>query len=813
MNYSIQVSPKNLSQKPSKAEMGKLIKTLTTALKLKSVSEFVDIVTSPKSWLWTGAELVGGFGDRNWKSQQVFALDFDCGVLPEEMVERSIKNELTPNFWYTTFSDTPELRKFRLVFIFDECIHSKQDAVNILKYLHQIFPEADKAAKDLSRKFFGGKAVFIISEIPISLKTTLEKIDLIVICNDHGKTRKLDRILKERGKHIQKSLKPNIKNDEEAIQKFRSTHQLEIPNWPEMSKNVKIFDDFVSGKWLYHPQIFGIASSLHWYKGGSKFMTETMKRHNLEGKTKYTDDKFKIPGYCAYMKYFPQNLETYSPYSEDHQYKDLVTAFTKPRRGVIITKEHRPSAKLEVVESAIDNVFKDFMSTNEPGISILKVPTGIGKTERLINLTGVAIGTPTHKLKEEIGKRMHSEIIISPNLPIFSSRKLNNRIGQLYARGCHHQANSLIKSVAKGQFDQPTMQDVKKAAIYLKDLANLRKISKETSLITTHERLFHTALPQGKLIFDEDPEKLLFEINMFTMNDLENMTNDTYIKKPSIKAILGEIKTLLEKSEPGIIYETPNKIKQAGLEEENEELLVVEVKNDLNGFLRSSYFMRDKKNKAYLRYIILNPIPENKQVLLMSASISEFIYDTYFGERIKRKVVFDKVESIGKIIQDTKFSFSRKSLDTKIPEEIKNQKDFKILTYKEFQKEFGEMSSKLYFGNCAGYDELKGKDLIVLGTPHINPIKYLFIAAALGFDVNSMNQKMRFQEAERNGFGFKFNTYDNEILQKIQMDLIETELIQAVGRARTLREDCEVRVFSNLPLVNTTEFVFNLKMN
>lgn len=813
MDFLIQVSPKNLFQKPAKDEVGQLVKALTTVLKLKSVSEFADIVKPPKSWLWTGAELKGGLGNRNWKSQQVFALDFDNGVLPEDMIERSVQNDMTPNFWYTTFSDTPDLRKFRLVFIFDEPIYSKLDAENILKLLHQLFPEADKMAKDLSRKFYGGKEAYIITETLIPLKPLLEKIDLMIISTDSGKRRKLCRIHKERSANNQNTLSSNLVRDEKTIEKFKSLYQLENPDWSELTEKVRILKEFLAGEWLHHPQLFGLASSLHWYKGGAQLMVETMKRYNKAGKTNYTTDKFTIPGYCTYMGYHPQKLDKYSPYAEDHVFEDLVSDFAKPRKGVIITREERPIAKLETVENAMDDLFKEFMASNEPGISILKVPTGIGKTERLVNLRGVAIAAPTHKLKAEIGERMNVDNNVTQNLPVFNSRKLNIQIAQLYARGCHRQANSLIKLVAKGQFSQAKMNDIREAAAYLENLSNLRKVSKESTIITTHERLFHSAFPQDKLIFDEDPEKLLFEINMFTMNDLENVTNDTFIKAPTTKAILRDIKKLLEKSEPGIIYETPNEIKQAGLEEKEEDLLEIEVKNNLNGFLRSSYFMRDKKNKAYIRYIILNPFPENKQVLLMSASISDYIYNTYFGKRIKRTVAFDKVESIGRIIQDTKFSFSRQSLDKKIPENIKNQNGFKILTYKEFQKDFDKMSSKLYFGNCAGYDELKGKDLIVLGTPHINPIKYLFIAAALGFDVNSMNQKMRFQEAERNGFGFKFNTYDDEVLQTIQMDLIEAELIQAVGRARTLREDCEVRVYSNLPLINTTEFVHNLHLN
>jgi hypothetical protein len=115
----------------------------------------------------------------------------------------------------------------------------------------------------------------------------------------------------------------------------------------------------------------------------------------------------------------------------------------------------------------------------------------------------------------------------------------------------------------------------------------------------------------------------------------------------------------------------------------------------------------------------------------------------------------------------------------------------------------------MHFGNCSGYDELKGKDIVVLGTPHYNPIQYLLFASAMGIDVNSIQTEMREQRVEWNGFRFRFMTYDDPRLQKIQLGLIESELVQAVGRARTLRTNAKVEVFSNLPLKIADKFIEN----
>lgn len=47
---------------------------------------------------------------------------------------------------------------------------------------------------------------------------------------------------------------------------------------------------------------------------------------------------------------------------------------------------------------------------------------------------------------------------------------------------------------------------------------------------------------------------------------------------------------------------------------------------------------------------------------------------------------------------------------------------------------------------------------------------------------------------------FYLNTYKNEGLQMIQIWLISSQLEQAVGRARLLREDCTVTVFAGFPV-------------
>ena len=96
----------------------------------------------------------------------------------------------------------------------------------------------------------------------------------------------------------------------------------------------------------------------------------------------------------------------------------------------------------------------------------------------------------------------------------------------------------------------------------------------------------------------------------------------------------------------------------------------------------------------------------------------------------------------------------------------------------------------------------------MVGTPHLKNTKYFLFANILGINYTNDDTKMSYQWIEHNGFRFKFNTFFHEGLRIIQLLLIEAEIIQAVGRARTLRYNCAVSLYSNFPLKQSSEFIF-----
>jgi hypothetical protein len=127
-----------------------------------------------------------------------------------------------------------------------------------------------------------------------------------------------------------------------------------------------------------------------------------------------------------------------------------------------------------------------------------------------------------------------------------------------------------------------------------------------------------------------------------------------------------------------------------------------------------------------------------------------------------------------------------------------------IITFKEFENSFDNVAAT--FGGLAGIDALGGKNMTVIGTPHWHPNAYLLLASALGVEIQAQDYEgLSACVVRRNGYEFVIMTYrSNLALREVQLHLIESDLIQAIGRARLVRNDCRVTVMSNFPIVGAT---------
>ncbi len=91
---------------------------------------------------------------------------------------------------------------------------------------------------------------------------------------------------------------------------------------------------------------------------------------------------------------------------------------------------------------------------------------------------------------------------------------------------------------------------------------------------------------------------------------------------------------------------------------------------------------------------------------------------------------------------------------------------------------------------------MNGQDISVIGLPN-SPVE---IYNLYGMAFHETPSAMFPQFAEYKGYKFHCMTFKNKILREIQFTIINSNLEQAIGRARLLRNNCTVKVFARFPI-------------
>ena len=181
--------------------------------------------------------------------------------------------------------------------------------------------------------------------------------------------------------------------------------------------------------------------------------------------------------------------------------------------------------------------------------------------------------------------------------------------------------------------------------------------------------------------------------------------------------------------------------------------------------------------------------------IVLSATADTFIYKHYFGSDNVKAYECRQAKYLGSLKQYYDGSYSRKYIDTNdnLWDKIRSKiGDAKTITFKKYSSDLD-----IHFGNSEGCDFLAGENLAVVGTPHMNECVYEIYGILYGWQDRRC---ITFLDRSSITDLSLVSTYENELLRHIQFWLIESELEQCVGRARLLRNECNVYLFSNFPL-------------
>lgn len=171
------------------------------------------------------------------------------------------------------------------------------------------------------------------------------------------------------------------------------------------------------------------------------------------------------------------------------------------------------------------------------------------------------------------------------------------------------------------------------------------------------------------------------------------------------------------------------------------------IDSNIIKFLNSTYFYKDEADRDIIHFIHKEKLPDDKKIIIMSATIPVEIYKELYGERVNVIDITD-VTHRGSITQHTKYSYSRNSLAQRIDEVNATLSNRPTITFKSFNNQIHNASPDMWFGNCSGYNQYTGKSINVLGCPHKNNAVYLLIGQVLGINVDIFNRGFRMQIVE-----------------------------------------------------------------
>ena len=395
--------------------------------------------------------------------------------------------------------------------------------------------------------------------------------------------------------------------------------------------------------------------------------------------------------------------------------------------------------------------------------------------------------------------------------------EVQQEIEMLYSEKLYKQAKLLyLKELKKHTGDRKDSL-CEPCRAYEHDLRNMKH---QSLIATTHKDILINPEGYDIIIYDEDIIWTSMEQGKIGYSNFESIVKMLYghFDGKQVPEITTELKYFKDNNE--VVLDLTE------LKATDEELQHIRNLHSISkrivdiaimGIFTADYLLKVEDGIIYGKRAGLPGIP----FLVLSTTANESIYKAVSPE-VK---FFDmgNAHDGGSLIQYLDRSYSRSYIARMdmgnlvhgvcdvLESQGKSIIDYTVLTYspdsseKEFATALQEMGinvdEQTYFGNCSGYDHLKGKHMVILGTPNY-PVDSYRMMGLLIFG-NTFNVMAGFETGKKevNGFRKRYASFTDPVLQLVQKYAVETELLQAVGRARLLNNDqTQVLVLAGYPL-------------
>ena len=836
--FEINIDKHQIRKKPPKGDkiFGRISNRVAKNKEVLSIEEIIYEVGEHYK-AFTRANMRNNMrNDDSFEKQIFLILDFDEHPNYEKFKEKCQKYGLDYTFTYRSLRWSKENPKFRAVFVLDDWIKDSRIADVVNNLLLIMFDDtdgndlkADQKCKELSRMFLGGKKVieaFPENRISIRdvwyafheyfrekkkdnygarLKTVAKDLNVAIIDNElaiyevaqaNVIQTELERVedgnivmfLPEDNKKIINHKSKAGKNNTKS-----STLRTITINKETLMEMCFLFKEFTEkARKLEHDEKFILATNLRFIKGGKTWFFEALPEHEIKWKNawKYNTDN----------DYMPSGCNKGCPYAEQCGSSTIYSKCGSKIRKLSNLDTYLPLANCQ---EQLKTCLREAVEAEADNIYVIKAQTALGKTEAYCNIIQESpdkkfiIAVPTCKLQAEVVQRLkYKEIECTQTESVYETIKkldlpdLEEMVKKLYENGYGRFVVKQIRTYKNENYNKLTKYQRQEL-----DHLTGKNQGLETSrcIVITHvyfQMMNMDTLKDYEIIIDEDFLITLFKRNWsLSLGDVKKIIEKNMLSsndREKLKLIL----EMEDQETKQISFTKPNVCKLEKLYKQADE-----ISGPLPMLLESSCVVMDRVHEEimFCRKFELPP----RKMIILSASVNEKLYEDVpgGGERVRFWNVPD-AKYKGHVIQYTAHTMSRKCIKTagteKVQEKVKEiAGDVPVISFKMIDTDLD-----IHFGKTEGFDNLKGKDIAIVGTPHNRPALYKLLGEALGYNTagNITNHRV-----ERNNYEFRIMTFADKSMRNLQLFLIETELEQAIGRARVLREDCTVYVFSNYP--------------
>ena len=636
------------------------------------------------------------------------------------------------------------------------------------------------------------------------------------------------------------------KNTSSKIQTIKGEKANRITiDFEKLSTKCNLFSDFINGEKLNHKEIQHLSFNLYESKGYPSLLKDTLINNEYNN----WQNKYNTYASAVNYNYAPTSCSNYCKYYFECQNPTNIKAKYYQKESKAKKIEELPIISLEEAEKQLNEVPNIIRGLTNNDFMLLEAPVGIGKSELLmkIDLNNTIIGVTNHKLGQELNARISHRndvnlLYVRPLNIINMPEDLKALISRFYDLGLYGEVKNVIFEEIK-RLNTLKKEENKDYPSYYDDLIfyveQLEQIQKASSLLLTHHRISfgHHSNKIDTIILDEDFLKTFIKYEAFNsdeiFNDLRNLItwanrfnsvgnkyyNDYIELKDHIEAFSLELSCNQDLWIENILNEIT-------LNPKFRRIIIEYMKENKNSLKTNFFKLIGSKavsltNNGFIHIADAEAIREleSYKVICMSATLNENIHTAFIRKYLPNKNIFYKSISNtklrGKIYCDCSYAWSRDGLKNKTGKSEKSLQNIvndnryeNIITFKDNDLINLEGTGKIkiaHFGAVEGLDKYKGQNLCVLGTPHTSSKiyeGYYFLLTGK----NPESKEWKVKRVKKYGFEFDLNTYENEtdsFLIDIQLYFLYSELIQAIGRARALRYDVDIFVYSALPIPNS----------